>query len=88
MIPIFSFQATVQVSLSTDTIVNYWETYNVLAYTHNHEREDAMIVVSWIYAHCEHMWLLKRQLSCRLGLIWIQFQLGLASTTTGRTATM
>ena len=39
-------QATVQVSLSTDTIVNFWQTYNVLAYTHNHERDDAMIVVS------------------------------------------
>lgn len=35
---------TVTMMLSTDTIVNYWETYNVLAYTKDHMEKDATIV--------------------------------------------
>lgn len=36
----------IEVSLSTDTIVEFWDTYNILAYTSNHKVEDAIIVVS------------------------------------------
>ncbi len=33
-------------SFSTNTTVGFYETYNVLAYTSNHEKSDTMIVVS------------------------------------------
>ena len=40
------YQGTVQVTFSTNTTVGFFETYNVLAYTSNHEKDDAMIVAS------------------------------------------
>jgi hypothetical protein len=42
----FPPQGTVQISLSTDTVVEFWDTYNVLAYTTSHISDAATIVVS------------------------------------------
>ena len=43
---LFLQQGTVTMMVSTDTIVNYWETYNVLAYTKGHVEDGATIIVS------------------------------------------
>lgn len=46
--PLSFSQGEVIVALSVDTIVTFWETYNVLAYTSDHQNTDSIIVVSFL----------------------------------------
>lgn len=56
------FKGTVEIGLSTDTIVNFWDTYNILAYTSVHQNEDSVIVVS-LLSRCLYTYLRMPNLS-------------------------